>query len=50
MRTVLIVLIYVLSGAAMLTVNYVIWFIILPVQFRQMRDILRRIRARRKSN
>jgi hypothetical protein len=47
MGTALVILIYALSGAAALAVNYVLWFILIPMSFRQLRDQFRRIRARR---
>jgi hypothetical protein len=50
MATAFEILLYLLAGAAALAVNYVIWFILLPMQFRLARDQFRRIRNRGKSN
>lgn len=48
--TALTVLIYGLSGAAALAINYVIWFILIPMAFRQLRDQFRQRRRRPNSN
>jgi hypothetical protein len=46
----LIVLLYLITGAALLLVNWAIWFILLPTMFRQLRDQFRRSRDRKPSN
>jgi hypothetical protein len=46
----LTLLLYTLSGAAALVVNYAIWFVLLPMLWRMNRETFRRIRERRNSN
>ena len=46
----LTILLYSLSGAASLVVIYALWFVLLPMQFRMLRDQFRRSRDRKKSN
>ena len=48
--TFFLILFYVLSGAALLFINYMIWFVALPMIWRINRDTFRRTRARRNSN
>jgi hypothetical protein len=47
MGTAFLVIFYLVTGAATLAVNYVIWFIALPMAFRNMRDQLRQARQRK---
>ena len=48
--TVFLVVFYVLTGAASLAISYILWFILLPMQFRQLRDQFRRIRNRNETH
>jgi len=45
MATALIVVAHGLSGAAALAVNCVLWFILIPMAFRQCRDQWRQMRG-----
>jgi hypothetical protein len=45
-----VVILYLVTGAASVAVNWVIWFILLPIIFRQLRDQYRQIQDRKKSN
>ena len=44
------ILIYALSGAALLFINYMLWFKLLPMAWKLNRETFRRIRERRNSN
>ena len=48
--TFFLIVFYVLTGAAALFINYMIWFVALPMMWRINRETFRRIRERRKSN
>ncbi len=50
MGTAILIVLGILGIGLALAVNYAIWFILLPIQFRQMRETFRRIRERRASN
>ena len=50
MRIGLLVISGLVYGAALLAINWVIWFVLLPIVFRQLRDQLRQLRNRKKSN
>ena len=39
-----------LYGAALVAINWVIWFILLPIVFRQLRDQYRNLRGRNPSD
>jgi len=45
----LLVIFGLIYGAALVAINWVIWFILLPMVFRQLRDQLRQLRDRKKS-
>ncbi len=46
----LLVIFYIMDIAALSAVNYVIWFIALPMVFRVLRDQLRQARQRKNPN
>lgn len=48
--TFFLILFYTLTGAAALFINYMIWFVALPMLWRMNRERFRRIRARRNSD
>jgi hypothetical protein len=48
--TFFLILIYTLTGAAALFINYMIWFVALPMIWRLNRETFQRIRDRRNSN
>lgn len=50
MSQVPLILFCLLTGAAALAVNWMIWFHLLPAMFRQLRDQHRRLRDRRQNS
>ena len=50
MGTALIILLGVIGIGLALALNWIIWFILLPMQFRLLREQFRRIRDWKKSN
>jgi hypothetical protein len=47
MKDALLILLYVLGFGAAIAINWLLWFVLMPILFRLLRD---QIRQRRKSN